>query len=611
MAYERPDIFIEEILTAENVPVGASSSVASFMGITQRGPTNKPILVTNFDEFKRVFGSVPSAGESIFYSVRSFFENGGASAYIVRLKSAATPTIASVTIQNEATSPSDLLTFEAGYRNDVSPGTAGNDLSIDINRSSNVATLSLSSAASAGDLSIKVDQVSGLLIGSTLKLADGSNTEFKIVKDISSAIVSSAIEHTLTLESALSNAFATSNTTIKVEEYDVIVKEGELELERFERLSLNPDNDLYIETVINDTETGSRLIRVDDLKTSLVDKEVNSTSLTATKLDLTGGTSELTAFAVSDVIGVQSSRTGLYALDAREQINLICVPPSLTGGVINSTMLPIVQQAMLAYCAGRLNTFAILDAPAGKTALSSGAGSIGAYRDADLGVDSFWGALYFPHMVALDNTGKGKVTIPPSGAVAGLYSRVDQLPAPQGSVSTSPAGYGEFGLIRGILGLEVNTSDAEHGPLNVKGINCLRRVNRADGDQAGTLVLGARTLSSSDDFRYINVRRLMIFIERQVKELAKPFLFKNNSIKLRSDMTRVIESFLSNMFRSGQLAGASTSEAFFVKIDDSNNTPDMARQGILVGEIGIAALRPAEFIVFKFSQTQAGVTVQE
>ena len=614
MAYQRPDIFIEEILGAQNVPVGVSTSVASFLGITQRGPSNRPVLVTSLEEFRRVFGD-PVEGESIFYSVRSFFENGGASAYIVRLSSAqTTPVVASASFDNLA--GDDVIRVKAGYRGEDSVGLAGNDLVVELRRSTKVqAGLKIKSAVAQGDTSIVVGNISGIIAGMTIKVTDGTDSDYVVVQKTSSVFdaTSSSVVHTIDLESAIQlTAGYSVDDTIQAEEYDLKVLKSGDQLELFERLSLNPLSDFYLETVINDSETGSRFINVEDLlsSSSLSAKEVKASDLSGS-FSLANGTSELVGFASSDIVGVQSSRTGLFALDAREQVNLVSVPQSLEGGRIASSMMPVIHQAALAYCEGRMNCFAILDAPRGLTPASAGAGSIGEYRDSDLGVDSFWGALYYPHVAVIKDGGKEVLTVPPSGAVAGLYSRVDQISPPLGSVAASPAGYGDFGLIRGIRGLEVNPSDADHGPLNVKGINCLRRVRGADGNNDGVLVLGARTLSSTDDFRYINVRRLMIFVERQVKELARPFLFKNNSVNLRREMRSVIEGFLGDMFRRGQLAGASIGEAFYVKIDDSNNTPDLSRQGILVGEIGIAALRPAEFIVFKFSQTQAGTSVEE
>jgi hypothetical protein len=253
-----------------------------------------------------------------------------------------------------------------------------------------------------------------------------------------------------------------------------------------------------------------------------------------------------------------------------------------------------------------MDMFAILDAPSGKTAGASGSGSIGDFVKNDLGLDSYWGGLYYPHIKVPQTLGKPTpITIPPSGAIAGLYSRVDAIGAPTGGVSSAPAGFGDFGRIESISGLEVEVSEAQHGALNAMGVNCLRIVDRGRGG-VSINVLGARTLSSGLDFRYINVRRMMNFIEKRVKGIGEQSLFRNNGPVLWASLTSQIESFLTKRFEAGELAGNTLDQAFYVKIDSTNNTADNIKQGILVGEIGVALLRPAEFIVFKFSQVQAG-----
>jgi hypothetical protein len=189
---------------------------------------------------------------------------------------------------------------------------------------------------------------------------------------------------------------------------------------------------------------------------------------------------------------------------------------------------------------------------------------------------------------------------------------MDAVAPPQGSVSTAPAGYGESGLVKGIKGIEVNVADADHGALNLLGINVLRKVNNTGAGLPGVIILGARTLSSTSDFRYVNVRRMMTFVEQTVKAAARPYLFKNNGPDTWGRLTNDINSILGGFFAAGQLAGNSEAESFFVKIDATNNSPEDLRNGILNAEIGLALLRPAEFIIFRFSQSAgSGATVQE
>lgn len=627
MAYTRPGVFIEEILSPDQAQQGVSTSVGAFLGITKKGPANRPILVSSLNDFIRVFGG-PLADEPLYYSVRSFFENGGSSAYIVRVFSAASSaSFANTVLQNQAVTPADLLKIEAGYRGEGSYGPAGKDLSIKIRLSTNFVSQYVAATtddvlqdAQIGDLSLIVKSVNGIQEGAILKITEavsGTPVEnFVVVSSVASTVVGGSVQHQINLSAPLTADITAADSKIEVLEYDLEVLDVNQDVvETWSALSLNPLADNYIETIINDSEIGSIHIRVEDLLPSAsigLDKEIADPPLAASLVQLSSnGEDETTGLVSADIIGTESAMTGIQSLSAKDSVNLLCIPPSLTGGSISSSMLPEIQVAMLEYCGSRMDMFAILDTPADLSIADSGSGSIGEYRKNTLGVDNYWGALYYPHVVVKSDDGKKDITLPCSGSVAGLYSRVDSIDPPQGGVSSAPAGFGEFGLLRGLVGLEKAISESKHGDLNSIGVNCLRRVNRADGLNAGVVVLGARTLSSKVDFTYLNVRRFMTFIEQSIKQLARPFLFRNNGPQLWGELSSQFESFLSRLFRSGQLAGSTQDQAFYVKIDSSLNTPDQIQRGLLIGEIGVATLKPAEFMVFRFSQTSTGTQIEE
>jgi phage tail sheath protein FI len=618
--YTRPDVYIEEILTPDNAPQGVSTSIAGFVGATERGPGNKAIFISSFDDFKRVFGGAVS-GEPLFYTVRSFFENGGSACYIVRLLSKAqldaSIAPANNTIQNNNATPADFLKFSAGYRGLPSYGVSGKDLSVKVSLSDTSSISALSLDAAQNDTEIKVDALNGIRKGDVLKIVDGSNpalTEYVVVSSLESEIVNpgAVVTHKIGIVGKVSQALTAAGSAISVLSYKIEVLKDDVVVETFSDVSTNTESDFYIETIINDEELGSRFIKVEDLVASATinaDREILAADLNEQDLD-TNGEPELSGFdLVDDLIGDETNQTGLYALNPKDAVNILVVPPSLdtAAGIFPTADVPKLHLAMLSFCEKRLDMFAVLDAPAGQTMSASGVGSIGQYRTGLLGVDNYWGALYYPHISIPKSLGsRTTVKIPPSGAIAGLYSRVDQLGAPNGGVASSPAGYGEFGLLRGVSELEYEISESLHGELNVLGVNCIRIVERASGNLPGALVLGARTLSSIDDFRYINARRMLTFIEKTVKRIGKPYLFRNNSPRLWGELTSEITSFLREQLQEGSLAGASEEESFFVKIDASTNTADNIQKGILVGEIGVALLRPAEFVVFRFSQIQTG-----
>lgn len=612
MGYTRPDIYIEEILSPEQAPQGVSTSIGAFVGATARGPVDRPILITAFADFTRIFGG-PVENENLYYSVRSFFQNGGVSCYVVRMYAVASaPVSANFTFDNEATSV-DLLKVSAGYRGDDSFGVAGKTLTVRMALSGRV-DASVSTDAQVGDLEAHVSSINGMVSGAILKINENGADNYVVVRDTYSKLDSGILKHYVTFTEALTATLTALGSTIISLEYDLTVHDtDDLEIERWDTVSMNPDADNYVETLVNDTEIGSSYIKVEDLlptgAMSAKEVEINELAPNSFWPLTNNGNDELTGLVLADITGNSDGR-GIDSLSPKKA-NLLMIPPSDSAGKITTAMLPNLQMGMLEFCGNRMDMFAILDTPAGLTGKATGAGSVGDYRAGSLGVDSYWGAMYFPHIKVKKPNSTVTKTIPCSGAVAGLYSRVDGMSPPLGGISSSPAGHGESGLIKGVVGVGSEISDADHGSLNVMGINCLRLMARANGALSGVLTLGARTLSSKEDFTYINVRRMMTFIEDNAKNIAKPYLFKNNGPVIWGELTNLLESFLSSLGGTGQLAGSSDAESFYVKIDGTNNSSSDMRQGIMNAEVGVALLRPAEFIIFKFSQSQTGGTSVE
>lgn len=625
MAYSRPDIYIEEILSSDQASQGVSTSVAAFYGFTERGPTFTPVLIRSVDEFRRTFGGEYNS-EALFYSVRSFFENGGSNCYVVRMKTAlSTATARSVSLDNNETVPQTLLKFTAGFRGSECLGDSYSTVQVNASLSGRFVSswvLSTSSDMTAdaalGDEKILLQSINGITPNAVLMIEEGASSgtatkHYAVVKSTESYLSGSSIVHAVNLTSGLTSAITSTDVKVTVLEYDITVQDKGETVESWRYLSFNQDADNYIETIINDSQTGSRFVKVEDLLASTPSYAVKVLASSSAYSSLsTGGGDETVSPSVSDFIGSSDDRTGFYAISGLDSVNLLCVPPSFANGRIGSSLIPSLHNAMLAFCAERMNLFAILDTPADLLPISTGVNSVGDWRKASLGVDSYWGALYYPHIKVPRDGVNGTLTLAPSGAVAGIYARMDAVAPPQGSVSTAPAGYGESGIVKGIKGIEVNVDDAVHGDLNLLGINVLRKVNNTGNGLPGVIVLGARTLSSTSDFRYVNVRRMMTYVEQSVKTISKPYLFKNNGPETWSRLTNEISSLLNNFFLAGQLAGNTSNESFFVKIDSTNNSAEDLRNGILNAEIGLALLRPAEFIIFRFSQSAgSGATVQE
>jgi hypothetical protein len=213
--------------------------------------------------------------------------------------------------------------------------------------------------------------------------------------------------------------------------------------------------------------------------------------------------------------------------------------------------------------------------------------------------DGGFGCFYFPWIQVRDPLNPSKiVAVPPSGHLAGVFARTDSTRG----VHKAPANEG----IRGALGLTYQVTKAEQGDLNQLGVNCLRFFPRE-----GIRIWGARTLADgASEWRYLNVRRLFNMIEQSIIQSTRWVVFEPNTLTLWKSIRRDISAFLMRMWRDGALMGASPEEAFFVQCDEETNPPESIDAGLVVAVIGIAPVKPAEFIVFRIGQHAGGAQVE-
>lgn len=502
-----------------------------------------------------------------------------------------------------ATTASAALRVKAGYRGSESPGLAGNDLSVEVLADPKFTSAGvgsdLTTNATAGDVQIRLTSRTGLEIGSYIEIDDTTNVEVVRVTGLTTTVTGASVEHVVDLASALVNSFAAGATAVNSLEFTVVVYDDDSEIKRWEQLTMNSDLDNYAVTVINDTELGSNRIVVTDLGLTFPANIVDP----AAAADLSGGSDETASFTVADIVGDSTNHLGFYCMDSKDDARLLCVPPSFgTKSTIPASSA--VHNKALLYAGDRADMFAILDIAEGYTT----AEAIN-YRNNTMGADSSWGALYYPFVEVSDPLGSGRnptAVVPCSGHVAGLFARVDSISPPEGGVSAAPAGTDNFGKLRGIVGVETLIGEADHGTLNKASINVIRRLS-----DAGIVVLGARTLSSDVNYRYIQVRRLLSFVANSVASGTRWAVFKKNDFRTWGKVKDSIENFLRGLHSDAQLAGRTASDAFFVKIDEETTTADDILNGIMLGDIGIAPQRPAEFIVFRLSQLQTGSSIEE
>jgi uncharacterized protein len=213
--------------------------------------------------------------------------------------------------------------------------------------------------------------------------------------------------------------------------------------------------------------------------------------------------------------------------------------------------------------------------------------------------NSDYAGYYFPWIEVFDPARKtlflndsGRVFVPPSGHVAGIFARVDT----NRGVFKAPANE----VVMGALGLKYTISKAQQDGLNPQGVNCIRDLN------GNIRVWGARTAggNANGEWRYINVRRSMLFLRESIDEGLQWAVFEPNDLNLWAKITRNVTAFLTTQWRLGMLFGATPQEAFYVKCDAETNPPELREVGQVVTEIGVAIVRPAEFVIFRISQWQ-------
>jgi hypothetical protein len=213
--------------------------------------------------------------------------------------------------------------------------------------------------------------------------------------------------------------------------------------------------------------------------------------------------------------------------------------------------------------------------------------------------NSDYAAFYFPWIEVFDPAKKtlfpdssGRIFVPPSGHVAGVYARVDV----RRGVFKAPANE----VVMGALGLKYTISKAQQDGLNPQGVNCIRDLN------GNIRIWGARTAggSANGEWRYISVRRTMLYLRESIDEGLQWAVFEPNDMNLWAKITRNVSAFLTTQWQLGMLFGSTAQEAFYVKCDAETNPPELREIGQVVTEIGVAIVRPAEFVIFRISQWQ-------
>ena len=295
-----------------------------------------------------------------------------------------------------------------------------------------------------------------------------------------------------------------------------------------------------------------------------------------------------------DYVGDVAKRTGFSGLEAVDEVTMVAVPDlvaALEQGAIDLETFKAVQLGMITHCELMGDRVAILDPPPGLNPQQ-----ILNWRVNEAGYDSKFATVYWPYVKVFDPATGTNRHVPPSGHMAGIWARNDDTRG----VHKAPANE----VVRGAISLQTQITKAEHDLLNPVGINCIRTF-----PGRGVRVWGARTLSSDPAWRYLNVRRLFNYLEESILLGTQWVVFEPNDPQLWARINRTISAFLVNEWRKGALFGLTPDEAYFVKCDFETNPAEGIDAGQVVCQVGVAPVKPAEFVIFQLSQFSGGVSL--
>ena len=654
-APQTPGVYYQRVDVSAPASSVLRTDIAAFAGIATRGPARKALPVQSFRQFQAYFGDFTGAG-FLAYAVRGFFENGGQRCWVVRVTSDATTT-AETNLQS--TSGQDVWKISAS-----SPGVWGNDLEISLRETHRAQTLS-APEGSAPEFS-QVASITGFGRAVHVRLSQGTNTIFKVVSEVDAALSRLIWLHPdekrrLPYDSVLTGFDLDQPILIESIEYTLSVRELGRLIKIYEGLSLIPENPNYGPEVLKPISLPDAsaefltlpaapeplVIQLPDLSNPSPLDLSPLANTTNVPIALSGGADGLAALRRLDFVGeavdprdsdfVKTTKVrGIRALEEISEISIIAVPdiniqpvsvprheppppcvpdpclptvpsppvprPPSIGDlppIFSDAEIFQVQGEMIDQCERLRDRIALIDPPLSAARDDKlGIGAVRAWRSR---FDSKYAAFYYPWLRVVDPLRTViSITrdIPPSGHVAGQYARSDFQFGVHKAPANSPMVW--------VQDVTVAVNDATHGVLNPVGINAIRPLAGR-----GIRIFGARTVSSDPDWRFVNVRRLLMMIEKAIDVATQWATFEPNDVSTRTKIHLVLTSFLTSLWQRGALMGNSVEQAFFVKCDEENNPPSERANGRMLAMVGVAPSRPFEFVILRVGRAQNQFEITE
>jgi uncharacterized protein len=662
--YLTPGVYYERTDAGPGIPA-VRTDIAGFVGLAPRGPLDTPVPLESFRQFQSYFGDFSGSG-FLAYAVRGFFENGGRRCWVVRAASADGAAVAGADWFDDNGAP--VWRIQA-----YSAGSWGNNLAVSVVETHQAQTISIPEN-STGKFTA-VPSIAGFLPFTHVRLTQGTTVVHKVLPMVDAdgqrlVWFNPDPNARTAYDSPLAGLDPDRPILLESVEYTVQVAEAGRLLKVYSGLTLVPEHPRYGPFLLRGVRVpqpgdpvqvmpaAPEPVVVEELRgtADIARKEVRPLKFAGPRkatglggwIVFEGGCDGLKLLSVGDFIGEdflpqdsdevhKRKARGLRVLEKVDEVAILAVPdvhirpkavpataplsvcvpdpclpapppqPGKSLPPAGVELPPVfgeediyrVQAAMVDQCERRRDRIAVLDPP--YSASRQDALGVSAVQNWRRRFESKYAALYYPWLRVVDPLrGSGDPTrdIPPSGHVAGQYAATDFTVGVHKAPANAPLGWAQD--------VTVEVGEAVHGVLNPVGINAIRCLGGR-----GIRVFGARTVSSDTDWKFVNVRRLMIMIEKAIDHSTQWAVFEPNDFTTRAKITLALIGFLTGLWERGALAGKTADAAFFVKCDDEINPPGERENGRLLAVVGVAPAQPFEFIVLRVGRVNNSFEIAE
>jgi phage tail sheath protein FI len=632
--YLSPGVYVEEVSFRTGTIEGVSTSTAAFVGPTRYGPTSgTPMVLTCLADYVAIYGSIDplvyaDAGLTVNFlgqSIRAFFDNGGSLCYVSRTWNpgrglASPPDVfgyAQATLVS-TTSPPQTLTWSGRY-----PGSEANViLTITFNIGQNVLFNTASGPTvrsvnnfdmvwispvappaqpGAGGAFYCAESYLNKTTGGTgWGFRDAGNT----VHDISTFVPGATEVRIFTANLQIAYPDSTPRTDFYpgltfdprsansfASNFAAVMSDSFKQLTRpivFGFSDASPTAGIEIATLMLAQASSSNGIAV--TIPNMIQGLVVQPQYTEQLQDGQDGYWPISPlYQGTEDPSNPLNKSGLYALEDLSDVSIVAAPGSTYNAESSASPFSYADAQettnyLVAHCEKMLYRIAVLDSP-NNEAISQ----VSAWRGQ---IDSTYAALYYPWIRIVDPVTDTEINLPPSGFVAGIYARSDS----DEGVQKAPANE----IVSDAIGFETMLNKGQQDVLNPQGVNCFRFFKGR-----GYRLWGARTTTSDALWQYVNLRRYMNYLKQSIDQGTQNLVFESNGPDLWASTAQLVTDFLSNEFAMRRLLGSTKAQAFFVRCDSTTMTQNDLDNGRLVCLIGVALLRPAEFVIFRIGQFTA------